>query len=174
MAEETQVTLSHDDTARNMIVRIMAILSERLPELAGKSTGERRRLTNAASVPDEFLEQIGIAVDNSPGASTLHEITSAETRDMIVFSRVYFAFGDQIEQIGRSIKDVVTERRHNLGQRALAVYASMKGANRPGLKPTVSNAAALRRALGRTRGSRRKTADVPVPGAPDSTLKEKK
>jgi hypothetical protein len=163
MAEETQVTLSHEEAAREMVVRIMAIVIERLPELAGTSKAQRRRIANAASVPDEFLEQVAVSIDNSPGMGSVHDLTSDEARDMIVFSRVYYAVGEQIVQLGRAVQDVVTERRYDVGQRALGVYGTVKSANRPNRKPTVSNAASLRRALGRS--GRRKTLAAPAPDA---------
>jgi len=153
-----------------MIVRIMAIVIERLPELAGMSTRERRRLANAVSVPDDFLEQIAVSVDHSPEVGTFHGITSNESRDMIVFSRVYYAFGEQIVQLGRSIQGAVTERRYDVCQRALAVYGSVKSANRPNRKPAVSNAASLRSALGRS-GRGRKTTDVQAPDTPVAVKK---
>jgi len=168
MTEATQVTLSHEETTRDMIVRIMAIVTEHLPELAGTSKVQRRRLANAASVPDEFLEQIAVSIDNSPGMGAVHELSSDEARDMIVFSRVYIAFGEQLVHLGRAVQDVVTERRYDVGHRALGVYGTVKSANRPNRKPTVSNAATLRRALGR---SRRKT---PAAQAPDTPAAETK
>ena len=165
MTEATQVTtLSHEETARDMVVRIMAIVTEHLPELAGTSKVERRRIANAASVPDEFLEQIAVSVDNSPGMASIHDLTSDEARDMIVFSRVFNAFGEQIVQLGRAVQGVVTERRYDVGQRALGVYGTVKSANRPNRKPTVSNAASLRRALGRS--GRRKTPAAQAPDTP--------
>jgi len=164
MTEATQVTLSHEEAAREMIVRIMAIVTERLPELAGTSKAQRRRLATAASVPDEFLEQIAVSIDHSPGMGTVHEITSDEARDMIVFSRVYNAVGEQLVQLGRAVQDVVVERRYDVGQRALGVYGTVKSANRPNRKPAVSNAASLRRALGRS--GRRKTPAAQAPDTP--------
>lgn len=169
MTEATQVTLSHEETVRDMVVRIMAIVTEHLPELAGTSKVERRRIANAASVPDEFLEQVAVSVDNSPEIGTVHELTSDEARDMIVFSRVYNAFGEQIVQIGRAVQGVVTERRYDVGQRALGVYGTVKSANRPNRKPTVSNAASLRRALGRS--GRRKTPAAQAPDTPAAAAK---
>ena len=169
MTEQTQVTLSHEEAARDMVVRIMAIVTERLPELAGTSKAQRRRIANAASVPDEFLEQIAVSVDNSPEIGSVHDITSAEARDMIVFSRVYNAVGEQLMQLGRAVQDVVVERRYDVGQRALGVYGTVKSANRPNRKPTVSNAASLRRALGRS--GRRKTPAAPAPDTPATATK---
>ena len=164
MEKETKETLSHEDAAREIIVRVTAIIAERLPELMGMSKTQRRRLTNAASVPDEFLEQIAVSIDNSPGMGAVHELTADEARDMIVFSRVYDALGQQMVQLGHGIQDVVLARRYDVGQRALGVYGTVKSANRPNRKPTVSNAATLRRALGRA--GRRKTPAAQPPDAP--------
>ncbi|HEY0142304.1 MAG TPA: hypothetical protein VGF48_15505 [Thermoanaerobaculia bacterium] len=164
MAEKNQTTLSHEDAAREMVAKIMAIVVEHLPELAGMSKGQRRRLASVAAIPDEFLEQIAVSVDQSPGVGSIHNLTAAEARDMIVFSRVFNAAGEQLVQLGHSVMGVVTERRYDVGQRALGVYGTVKSANRPNRKPTVSNVAALRRALGRS-GGRRKTTDAPTPVA---------
>ncbi|HEY0140621.1 MAG TPA: hypothetical protein VGF48_06985 [Thermoanaerobaculia bacterium] len=169
MAEKNHVTLSHEERAPEMVARVMAILVEYLPELTGISKGQRRRLTNAASVPDEFLEQIAVSVDQSPGVGSIHDLTADEAREMIVFSRVYNAAGEQIVQLGHSVMGVVTERRYDVGQRALGVYGTVKSANRPNRKATVSNVAALRRALGRTRG--RRTAAEPASDTPVAVTK---
>ena len=170
MTTEPQVTLSHDEAARDMIVRIMAIVTERLPHLTGRTAGELRRVAGVAAVPDDFFEQVAVAVDASPAVGDFHGITSEESRDMIVWSRVYENFADQVIQLGKSIHGVVTERRYDVAQRALAVYGSIKSANRTNSKPAVSNAASLRRALGRSGGRRKATAVQ----APDTGIAAKK
>ena len=169
-----QVTQSHDEAAREMMAQIRAMVLERLPGLGGMSASERRRLLNAASVPDDFLEQVAIAIDGAPDVGAANRITSEESRGAIGFSRVYFAFADQLVQLAQDVTATVLAIRHDIGQRALGVYGTVKSVNRPNRKPAVSNAAALRRALGRS--GRRKAAvkepsQVKTPPADDDATK---
>lgn len=161
---EIQVTQSHEEAVREMMVQIRAMVLQRLPGLGGMSASERRRLLNAASVPDDFLEQVAIAIDAAPEVGVANRITSEESRGAIAFSRVYFAFADQLVQLAHDVTATVLAIRHDVGQRALGVYGTVKSVNRPNRRPAVSNAAALRRALGRS-GRRRAVAKEPAPPA---------
>lgn len=82
------------------------------------------------------------------------------------------ARAETFEQLGRGVRDPVTERRADVGQRALGVYATAKGINRPNRKLSIANVASLRRSLGHLgRGGRRKPAEGEIP---DTTPTEKK
>jgi hypothetical protein len=149
----------HQDEATDMITRIKAIVAERLPGIVATTVTNRRRLNSAASLPDDFLVQIIVAIENKPEAGVMNNITTAELRDVIAFSSEYLKFAGELEMIVRSVRAIVAETRYDVCQRALGVYGVVKGIERPNRKPAQSNAKALRLALGR--GRRRKTAEPP-------------
>jgi len=150
----------HEEIARDMMERIKAIVRERFPGLSDANPRSRRRLVSASSVPDDFLEEIGVAIDNKPEAGVMNKITSAEARDMIVYSQVFVAFAGQLERLGRSVRYTVAEQRHDVGQRALGVYGTLKGVNRPDRAfDALSSVTPLKQALGR--GRRKKSEPKP-------------
>jgi hypothetical protein len=155
---------AHDETARDMIERIKAIVRERFQNLVDGSPRSRRRLVGVASVPDEFLEEVSAAIDNTPEAGVMNRITSAEARDMIVYSRVFEAFARQLGRLGRSVSFTVAEQRHDVAQRALGVYGTLKSANRPDRSfDALSSATPLKRALGRGGPRKQKAGPPPDP-----------
>jgi len=162
MSDPILQVMTHDEAVRDMVARIQVILQERLPSLGATTAASRRRLTSAASVSDEFLYEVIVALQQSPEAGVLNRITEDEVRDTIEFCAEYITLASQLETIARSVRTVVAEKRYDLGQRALGVYAVMKGVQRPNRKPALSNAAALRRTLGR--GRPRKVTKAVSPG----------
>ena len=161
---DTNVIESHEEAIRVMLAEFRTRVAGRLPLLENVTTVELRRLVSAASVPDEFLEQIAGTIDNSPVVGVANEITAAEPRDVIEFSRVYFTLADGLEQLSRDVRAVVLKVRHDVGQRALGVYGTVKSINRSNRKQLVSNTTALSRALGRTRRKAKPAKTPPADG----------
>jgi hypothetical protein len=148
----------YEAVSRQMIVEIEMIVARHLPNLANVSGEVLRRQLSVASVPDDFLEEIAVTIDATPGVGEINLISSTEARDTIPFTRVFHAFAGQLELLARRVRVAVAERRHDVVQRALGVYGTVKGANRPNRKQAIPNVASLRRALGRT--GRRKPAEA--------------
>lgn len=150
----------HQDETADMITRIKAIVAERLPGIGETTVTNRRRLAFTTSVSDDFLVQTIVAIGNTPEAGVMNNITTDELRDVIAFSSEYLKFAGELETVVRSVRAIVAETRDDVCQRALGVYAVVKGIERPNRKPALSNAKALRLALGR--GRRRKTTTEPL------------
>jgi hypothetical protein len=72
------------------------------------------------------------------------------------------------EMMAQDVTATVLALRHDVGQRALGVYGTVKSVTRPNRELIVSNATALRRGLGR---SGRRKAAVKEPPPPDDNSK---
>lgn len=160
MSNSTETPLPHETAARTLIQQFHAMVIERMPDLTIIPAAERRRLNAVASLPDDFLETIAVTVEETPEVGAPNRLTALEVRDLLVFSRVYYAFADQLEELVQNIRATVLSRRHEVGQRALGVYGIAKSVNRRSGKQFVPNVPTMRRTLGRV--GRKKT-EAPVP-----------
>lgn len=168
MTEMNTAPLPHETVARELIQHFHAMLMERIPDLTIIPPKERRRLGSVAAVPDEFLETVAVTVDETPEVGAPSRLTGSEVRDVIAFSRVYYAFADQLEVLVQNIRGTIVARRHDIAQRALGVYGIAKSVNRRNAKQFVPNVPTMRRTLGRV--TRKKTA---VPTLPEEEVPPK-
>jgi hypothetical protein len=101
----------------------------------------RRGSTALCSMPMRFGSRKieGLIPTAIPELGVPNRITSGESREVIGFSRVYFAFADQLVQLVQDVPATVLELRHDGGERALGVYGTVKSVNRPNRKPAVPN-----------------------------------
>ncbi len=122
--------INHEDVANAMIVELRD-LAQSIPGFAYAAKGRRRKISSAARLPDAFLEAVAVACDASPQLAVASEITAADLRSMIVFSRAFTTVADEMNLVARGLLDTVAEQRAQTGQRALRAYAVAKSINRP-------------------------------------------
>ncbi len=138
--------------------------AQSVPGFVFAAKGRRRKITTSASVPDSFLEAVAVACVASPHLSEANEITPAELRACITFSRAYKSVANEYVVIARGLLDTVAEHRNSVAQRARRVYSMVKDLNHPEERELlVPHAEDMRRTLGRGRPKRVK---VPAPGTP--------
>ena len=165
MSEVTPVPVSREQAVRDVIVTLEATLRELLPGFTFLPTAQRRRISNAGSVPDDFLEAVAVAVESTPNVGAPMQITPAELRDAIRSSRAFLSLADQLELMARGVRETVAEQRGEIGKRALATYGVARSVNRHlDLTVAVPHFANMRRALGRS--GRKKRPGEPTPAPP--------
>ncbi len=164
MSEVTPVPVSRDQAVRDVIVTLEAMLRELLPGFTFLPTAQRRRITTAGSVPDDFLEAVAVAVESTPNVAGPIPITPIELRDAILSSRAFLTLADQLELMARGVRETVVERRAEVGKRALATYGVARTVNRHlDLSVAVPQFNNMRRALGRTGRKKRVVEPTPTP-----------
>jgi hypothetical protein len=143
-------TPSHEETAQAMLTQLRK-LAQSIPGFTFVPPVFRRRLTASASVPDDFLQSIGVACDATPRLATASEITGAELRDTITFSRQYNSVADELELLMNGIRGTIAVRRSEVGRRALRAYEIAKRLDHPEdrerLVPHIED---MKRTLGRS------------------------
>jgi hypothetical protein len=164
MSEVTPVPVSRDQAVRDLIVALEATLRELLPGFTFLPTAQRRRITNAGSVPDDFLEAVAVAVESTPNVGAPIQLSPGELRDAIRSSRAFLSLADQLELMARGVRETVADRRAEMGKRALVTYAVAKAVNRHlDLTLAVPHFDNMRRALGRTGRKKRPGNPAPPP-----------
>ena len=164
MTDITPVPASRDQAVRDVIVALETMLRELLPGFTFLPTAQRRRITTAGSVPDDFLEAVAVAVESTPNVAGPIPITPIELRDAIRSSRAFLSLADQLELMARGVRETVAEARAEVGKRALATYGVARSVNRHlDLTLAVPHFANMRRALGRTGRKKRPGEPAPTP-----------
>ena len=163
MTDITPVPASRDQAVRDVIVALETMLRELLPGFTFLPTAQRRRITTAGSVPDDFLEAVAVAVESTPNVAGPIPITPIELRDAIRSSRAFLSLADQLELMARGVRETVAESRAEVGKRALATYGVARSVNRHlDLTVAIPHFANMRRALGRT-GRKKRVVETPPP-----------
>jgi len=163
----TPTPVSHTAGAQAMIDQARA-MREQVPHLVfPTSKGEAQRLSNAASVPPEFVELSAVSVTNSRPLVRGGALDPGETRDLVKFADAYDPVADELEALAQFIRHSTRAARNRAGSEALTTYALAKRlAKRPenaDLAPYVED---MRRALGRTRKAKSRPAPTPVSADP--------
>jgi hypothetical protein len=163
MSEVIPVPVSPDQAVREIIVSLEATLRELLPGFTFLPTAQRRRITSAGATPDEFLEAVAVAVEQTPNIGAPIQITPAELREAISTSRAFLSLASQLELMARGVRETVADRRAEVGKRALITYGVARSVNRHlDLTLAVPHFANMRRALGRT-GRKKRPGETPPP-----------
>jgi len=123
---ETQAI--YEQTAMAMLQQLRA-LALSVPGFAHVPALRRRKITTTASLPDAYLHAVSVACDASEHLALSSQITGAELRDGISFSRAFRAVADELELIAYALRGTVAERRYDIGRRALRAYSIAKGVN---------------------------------------------
>jgi hypothetical protein len=122
-----------------------------------------RKLTNAAAVPDEFIQRLAAAAANPaipPGA------IGVDVQQMLDQRRATAAFvllESQARNFADNLHVAMTVVRHESGRSALVAYAALQNLQRlPGGQNLVSPVRELRTLLGRGPVKRRKADPAPT------------
>lgn len=146
-----EVPLSHAEAGRELMLRVRA-LRESIPGLVLIPNERLKELVNAASVSDEFLQNVSIGVEATPDLASASKLDPADVRDVIEFSRSYAPAIGEVELLFRMLRHTNIVRRAKVGQEALKAFALAKGLNRPRKSDLlVPHIEAMRRSLARGR-----------------------
>lgn len=116
------------------------------------TTDATRRLSNAASVPAEFIELTSIGTANHKPLMRAESRTPEEVRDLVSYSDAYSPLPDELEALAKFIRYSTTAARNTAGNEALTTYAlAVRLAKRPETAYLAPLVAAMRRALNRGR-----------------------
>ena len=164
----TPPTAFYADAAQAMIKQARD-MRQKVPKLViPTSKGEGSRLSNAASVPPEFVELTAVSATYSAPLARQGALGPAETRDLIRYAVAFDPVADELEALARFIRHSTLVARNRAGSEALTIYAIAKVLAKhqetADLVPFVED---MRRALGRTRKSKPKPA--PSPATTDSS-----
>jgi len=163
MANEPIPNVSPTEVARELLQRVRAV-----QEITGTKrllpTKQSRKLIHAASLPDDFLEAVAVAIEAYEHLALVSEVSAAEIRELIAYSRANRPVVDELRLAGTSLLHDIMTRRAHVGQQALKVYNVAQGLNRPNDKAMlVPHITAMRRALGK---AKRKAAPPEEPTQP--------
>ena len=157
--------VSHAEAAAAILSQLQAI-TESIPGFGFLTRGQRRRITASASVPDEFLLTVALALDASPEFANAARLRGSELRDLVNYSNACRAVVQQFQLMARGLSETIAGRRFELGKAALRAYGVAKTFNRPSEQDQhVPHILAMQRTLGR--GRPRMTAPA-EPDAPAS------
>jgi hypothetical protein len=146
------LTASYTATAQQRIQELRQ-WREQIPRFAIPATKDAtRRLTNAASVPPEFIELTSIATANHMPLVRLESLTPEQVRDLAAYADAYAPLADELEALAKFIRYSTTAARHTAGTQALTTYAlAVRLSKQPETAYLAPYAEDMRRALGRGR-----------------------
>ncbi|HEY6136874.1 MAG TPA: hypothetical protein VI670_03835 [Thermoanaerobaculia bacterium] len=162
-------TENHSENAQALVEQIRA-MRQKIPNFVFPTVkGERRRLSNAASVPAELIELTAVAMKNNAPLVRGQSAGPEGLRDLLSFADAYAPFADELEALASFVRHSVTSARNKAGSEALITYAlTQRLAKRPDTADLAPLADAMGRALGR-RGRKAKASPAPAPGTPSGT-----
>jgi hypothetical protein len=171
----TPTPVSYTDAAQEMVAQTRA-MRQQVPKLViPSSTREGSRLSNAASVPPEFVELSAVSVTNSAPLVREGGLGPEETRDLIRYANAFDPVADELEALAQFIRHSTLAARNKAGREALTTYAVAKVlAKHPETADLVPVVEDMRRALGRTRKSKPKPAPSPATTDPSEPAKPPK
>ena len=115
------------------------------------SPRDASRLSNAASVPAEFVELSIVSLANEKSLVRGDGTSPAELRDLMAYADAYAPFVDELEAFAQFVRYSVTFARNKAGSEALTTYSlAQRLAKRPETAHLAPYVADMRRALGRT------------------------
>jgi hypothetical protein len=158
---------SYLDTAQERVDEIRA-MREKIPNFViPSSRDERKRLTTAASVPPQFVEQVAMTIKNSDKLVAAGAADADRIRDLMNYAEAYDSVADEFEAMAGFVRHSVTVAKNTAGTYALTTYAlAQRLAKRPetaDLAPHVDN---MKSALGKSRKAKAQPAPVPETPAP--------
>jgi hypothetical protein len=132
------------------------------------SPSDTRRLTSAASVPQQFVELTAVAVTNNAMLVRGGAVNPVETRDLLSYAEAYAPLADELEALAHFIRHSVATAKNKAGSEALIVYAlAQRLATRPETADLAPHVADMRRALGRAnRKPKPQPQPAPTPATP--------
>src|ERR1043165_4003134 len=161
---------NHSQNAQARVEELRA-MRQKIPNFVFPADkGERRRLTNAASVPPELIELTAVAMKNSPALVRGESAGPDGLRDLLAFADAYAPLADELEALASFVRHSVASAKNKAGSEALTTYAlTQRLAKRPETADLAPIAEAMSRALGR-RGRKTKVSPAKPPGTPGTPL----
>jgi hypothetical protein len=147
-----ETTTTHTDAAQARLQELR-LMRDRIPRFVIPAfPTETMRLSNAASVPPEFVELTTVAIANEKVLARGEGTSPAEMRDLMSYADAYGPVADELEALAHFVRHSVTAARNKAGSEALTTYSlTQRLAKRPEHARLVPYAADMRRALGRVR-----------------------
>ena len=165
-AQATTSPVSYTDAAQALIAQTRAMRPQIPNFVIPTSRAEGSRLSNAASVPPEFVEMSAVAVHNNTPLVRGGALDPAQTRDLVSYADAFDPLADELEALVQFIRHSTLAARYKAGSEALTTYALAKVlAKRPETADLAPYVEDMRRALGRTR--KPKPQPAPPPATPD-------
>ena len=159
----------HSDNAQARVEEIRAMRQQIPNFVMPTSKDELRKLSKAASVPQEFVELTAVAVKNSPLLVRGGGPDPDQTRDLMAYAEAYAPVADELEALAQFIRHSVITAKNRAGSDALTTYAlARRLAKRPENAALVPHVEDMRRTLG-ARGRKAKTEPAPTPETPAPT-----
>jgi len=157
----------HSESAQTRIEEIRA-LRQKVPNLVvPTSSRERQRLSNAAAVPEPFVELFAVGIKNNPLMARSGGLDPDQVRDLKEYAEAYAPVADELEALATFVRHSVTVARHKVGSEALATYAvAGRLAKLPQHADLAPHVADMKRALGRKRKAKEEEAPNPAPTTP--------
>jgi hypothetical protein len=165
---------THSEDAQARIEEVRA-MRQKIPNFVFPTVkGERRRLTNAATVPPELIELTTVAVKNNVALVRGGRPSPGALHDLAVYADAYSPLADELEALASFVRHSVTAARNTVGSDALTTYAlTQRLAKQPGTADLAPLAEAMSRALGRRRKAKASPATSPetpgTSGTPETT-----
>jgi hypothetical protein len=171
MAKATEVPVTDTQppylvTAQERVDEIRA-MREKIPNFViPSSKGERQRLTTAASVPPQFVEQVAMTIKNSEKLVAAGAADADRIRDLMNYAEAYDSVADELEAMAGFVRHSVTVAKNTAGSYALTTYAlAQRLAKRPETAELAPSVAKMKSALGK-KGRKAKVQPAPAPGTP--------
>ena len=149
-----QPPINHEAAANALIAAVRELVQSGVPGFTLAAKGRRRKISTTAALSEAFLEAVAAACAVHQELATSGNISAAEIRDTLVFSRVNASLAEELRILARGVDDTVAERRNNVGQRALFVYNAADRINRiEDRELLIPHLAAMKRTLNRGRNN---------------------
>ena len=166
MSTDNTSNVSHNEAVQAFIQKVRALRQE-IPNLVLRSTpDETKRLNSAASVPPEFIHLAASAVENTPLLALNGSEDPNVARDLVSYAQAYTALAEEVEALGKTLRNSIATAKNRAGRFALNAYAiSARLATQPENADTLLPIAeSLRRTLGRAGvGGGKKSQPEPAP-----------
>jgi len=158
---------NHSQNAQARVEELRA-MRQKIPNFVFPADkGERRRLTNAASVPPELIELTAVAMTNSAALVRGESAGPDGLRDLLAYADAYAPLADELEALASFVRHSVLAAKNKAGSDALTTYALTQ---RLAKRPETADLAPIAEAMGRVLGRRRKAKapSAPAPETPPS------
>lgn len=119
--------VSHSAAVSVVLEKIRA-LREDIPGFTQpQNRAAAQRLIANASLPDDLLETVSVAIQSSPALASASNVKAEDVRDTIRFAAAYGAVADEAEAFARAVRHTINVRRAETAQACLVVYDLAKG-----------------------------------------------
>ena len=105
----------HSDNAQARVEEIRAMRQQIPNFVMPTSKDELRKLSKAASVPQEFVELTAVAVKNSPMLVRGGGPDPDQTRDLMAYAEAYAPVADELEALAQFIRHSVITAKNRAG-----------------------------------------------------------